>query len=784
MNQSTLTNPNLPSMEVNPLFSIPSSSPAIKEEAATTTAASTAASSAATASTADTADTSAANANANVASVASTSNSNSNSATATAPPPATTTPPTTTVAASPATATAGLAALSAAQMTNLRAKERLRSKRPMYCRNAYMHYLVKCLVKSNPYISLQSIIDVLEKKHVEYKTISVSKARADERSHYITSMKDIVEKLNHLSRRSVVVDYQESIILEANPNDRIEIVTSVTAGKELLSALFICPFGFQQIHQLQKKSIFLDCCYLRGENAGVLFHASAIDPDYRPVLLAFMIAEQESVSNWRRFLEFLESSHLLTREDDVAQVIFSLCALLESNLPQLEYAFSELAAEASPWYVNGMVRRKRSVRSDSFTLRALLLRCVFSYGSEASLFLNRLMSEKSDLFEELQHLGKWNRSLFSVQLRELHSLCAGHVEHDLLEQNSLQYLMIDDLATGLYYFQCLDCEERRQLYLHFDPDDLAPHFQQVLAEYARFKGDYSVEPGAPCAVSMRIDGVQRKFLVDLEGKSCSCGLWQALRFPCLHGWLAATVRGVGWELLDEGLHSVKQALRSCPSMNVPAFPHPVLTQIAYYKKSTGRAEKSALPDVLAQAEILPISVGEMMGAEEKNLISLWRVCGTKKRSLRPNADGVVVGAADELRTEVVEVEHVANQLAVALQHVDFLPGVERQHADRVVRTRQNHVLLASVQRNRAHVVRIREHRAHVQALHVLVSPVGKHDDVAFVRQRHHVSLVAHQRDVCDAEGHVQVPFVLIDAHFLLRLRRPIDVRQKRLVSLR
>ena len=591
---------------------------------------------------------------------------------------------------------------------------------------------MKQLVKNNPYISLQSIIDVLEKKHVEYKTISVSKARADERSLYITSMKDIVEKLNHLSKCTVGIDHQESTILEANPNDRIEIVTSIAAGKELLSALFVCPFGLQQVHQLQKKPLYLDCCYLHGENSGVLFHASEIDPDYRPVLLAFMIAEQESVSNWRRFLEFLESSHLVTPEDDVVHVLLSLCMLLESNLPQLEYVFSDLAAESSPWYVNGAVRRKRSIRSDSFTLRALLLRCVFSYGAESTLFLNRLMSEKSDLFDELQHLGKWNRSLFAVQLRELHSLCTAHIERDLLEQNSLQYLMIDDLATGLYYFQCLDCEERRHIYLHFDPDELTPHFQQVLAEYARFKGEYSIENGSPCAVSMVLEGVQRKFLVDLEGKTCSCGLWQALRFPCLHGWLVATVRGVAWEAVDEGLHAVKQALRTCPTMNVPSFPHPILTQIAYYKKSTGRMEKNALPEMLAQAAILPVNMGEMMMPEEKNLISLWRVCGTNKRALGPNADHVVVGAAEELRTKVVEVEHVANQFAVSFENLYFLARVERKHADCVIGTRQNRVLFACIQRDGAHVIRIGEHRAHIQALHVLVSLVRKHDHVAFV----------------------------------------------------
>ena len=157
---------------------------------------------------------------------------------------------------------------------------------------------------------------------------------------------------------------------------------------------------------------------------------------------------------------------------------------------------------------------------------------------------------------------------------------------------------------------------------------------------------------------------------------------------------------------------------------------------------------------------------------------------TNKRTLRPNADRVVVRAAEELRTEVVEVEHVANQLAVTFENLHFLPGVERKHADRVVGTRQNRVLLACIQRDGAHVVRIGEHRAHVQALHMFVSLVRKHNHVAFVGQGHHIALIAHQNAIRDAERHVHVPLVLVDAHFLLRLRPPINIRQERLVSLR
>ena len=62
----------------------------------------------------------------------------------------------------------------------------------MYCRNAYMIYLVRKLVASNPYVSLQSVLRILEDRHIEFKEVTVSKFLAQERAQYITPMKDLV----------------------------------------------------------------------------------------------------------------------------------------------------------------------------------------------------------------------------------------------------------------------------------------------------------------------------------------------------------------------------------------------------------------------------------------------------------------------------------------------------------------------------------------------------------------------------------------------------------------
>ena len=78
----------------------------------------------------------------------------------------------------------------------------------MYCRNAYMHYIVKQLIKQNPYISLRTILLILESKHIECKEVTVSRYRNTERAKYITPMKDLLISLQVISKCfTIVFDY-------------------------------------------------------------------------------------------------------------------------------------------------------------------------------------------------------------------------------------------------------------------------------------------------------------------------------------------------------------------------------------------------------------------------------------------------------------------------------------------------------------------------------------------------------------------------------------------------
>ena len=90
----------------------------------------------------------------------------------------------------------------------LKQPETTQSKRPMYCRNAYMHDIVKQLIKQNPYISLRTILLILESKHIECKEVTVSRYRNTERAKYITPMKDLLISLQVISKCfTIVFDY-------------------------------------------------------------------------------------------------------------------------------------------------------------------------------------------------------------------------------------------------------------------------------------------------------------------------------------------------------------------------------------------------------------------------------------------------------------------------------------------------------------------------------------------------------------------------------------------------
>ena len=131
---------------------------------------------------------------------------------------------------------------------------------------------------------------------------------------------------------------------------------------------------------------------------------------------------------------------------------------------------------------------------------------------------------------------------------------------------------------------------------------------------------------------------------------------------------------------------------------------------------------------------------------------------------------MVVRTCEQQRSQSRRVVHVPHRARVTLHARHLLPRVQAEHMHGVIAAHRQHEPLAAVHRHTPVVVRVAQHRPSVHSLHVLVAPVLVHNGVSLVRQRHHVVVVAEERDVRHAEGDVRVPLVLVDAHFLLLLR--------------
>ena len=112
------------------------------------------------------------------------------------------------------------------------------SKRAMYCRNAYMHFLVRKLIESNPYISLRSILAVLNSKRVDCKEVTVAKARADERARLITSLKSLLPSFLEMRSAPHAFSCLGEQVLRANPTATFTVSSFTENKKAALSSVF------------------------------------------------------------------------------------------------------------------------------------------------------------------------------------------------------------------------------------------------------------------------------------------------------------------------------------------------------------------------------------------------------------------------------------------------------------------------------------------------------------------------------------------------------------------
>ena len=398
-------------------------------------------------------------------------------------------------------------------------------------------------------------------------------------------------------------------ILFLNHQDCFEIGMQNSHGQ--ISYVFVCPAAARNNFRASNQILFLDCALLKSEAGGVLFYAYVVDGGQEPVLIAFLLTEEENPSSWFLFLSLLEQCGIPAGDSIEGIVIKSLCSLVQNTVPRIETLYPEIVNSDS-WWKNGLNgRKKRGLYStDSSPMRSLLFRSIFDGSKEAINLRLHLSSEYPELEKEMSESGKWARSFYSHPYSDWHSLCTCHMNR-LLDQNMLRYLMLDDVVSGLYVLMATQARERLLFYSQHKKSELAPCWKPLIQKYS-----YAIKQMEVQSLSKSLyivtEEKQIVFDVDLAHNSCSCGSWAGRAFPCVHCWavlqrLERTITSEATEYFTCGA-----AMRMCEVSQVPQFSHSLEQQADYYKQNVNiNNEFPPWPEGTTSSEAVPFdSVNE------------------------------------------------------------------------------------------------------------------------------------------------------------------------------
>lgn len=318
----------------------------------------------------------------------------------------------------------------------------------------------------------------------------------------------------------------------------------------------------------------LDCSPLKNENGGVLFHVSTIDGGQKPILLAYMIAEEESPSNWRLFLERLKESGIPTDQDPECRLLLQLCDTMDSVFPTLSHLFS--STNHSPWHVT-TTRKNKSPKGGSI-LRELLMRVVFCGTKQIGSLYSRLLVESEELGRELSKFVPWYRMAIERPHAMLLQACLQEVEVVFLDHEMVRLLNLDDVVSGLYELMALYARKRKEEYVQC-PEMLTPFCQQLARQYVEASLHVALVREAVYVVSGLVDGETVQEEVDCERHSCTCGWWEAYQFPCVHAWCLIQQGKLSQEVME--FFYCRTAMQMCPEYVVPSFKHSLKQQVAF-----------------------------------------------------------------------------------------------------------------------------------------------------------------------------------------------------------
>ena len=334
-----------------------------------------------------------------------------------------------------------------------------------------------------------------------------------------------------------------------------------------------------------------------------------------------MIAEEESSSNWRLFLERLKESGIPTDQNSECRLLLHLCDVIDSVFPTLSHLFS--STNHSPWHITSN-RNRKSPKGGSI-LRELLLRVVFCGTKQVSSLYNRLLLESEEVGRELSKFMPWYRMAIDRPQTMLVQACLQEVEMVYLDHEMVRFLNLDDVVSGLYELVAGAARKRREEYSQCPEEMLTPVCQQLARQYLEVISALQVTAvrEGVFVVEGVVEGENVQEEVDCERRSCTCGWWQVDQFPCVHAWCLVQQGKLSQDVVE--FFCCRTAMKMCPEYVVPEFKHSLKQQVAFAMQECGPAMDALSPWV-------PLSV---LGTEgDGSHISVCSVCWDERRVAR------------------------------------------------------------------------------------------------------------------------------------------------------
>lgn len=273
--------------------------------------------------------------------------------------------------------------------------------------------------------------------------------------------------------------------------------------------------------------ICIDACHLKGPFGGVLMTATTLDPNRNLLVLAQAVLPTENLEHWQYFLYHLKNANI----GDNIKFIMSdrdkgLMAGVRNNFPNIPHGKC----------LRHLTENFKKSFGSEMTYH--VERMAWAYTSEEYLSVREEIINMNKGYEMIAWIDKnepqmWCRALFPVSRFDVTTSNSVEIFYNVL--NPVRHLPPLSLLLHIEEYVLVKAYARLKN-AHTMDTKVSRSVHQLLQEESKQATYHKCNDTAGVAgiVHASRSGITKKFNVDIEMKTCSCGRYQERFIPCSH----------------------------------------------------------------------------------------------------------------------------------------------------------------------------------------------------------------------------------------------------------